>query len=125
MELRELVGPHLLSGVDMTSSGDANGIVFVLDGVAYQAMEDPSDGYRSYLGELSVVDADGVKNRFAAVPVLARMRDDDVLEVLDGGSGDIVLAIGTENADDYYPWFVGDFTPEHMSVNAEARREEG
>lgn len=116
IKLEQFVGEHEFSGCDMTGAGDANGIIFMLDGVAYRAEEDPSDGYRSYLGTLSV-STTPVRNQFAPIRVTGRMRD-EVLELIDVASGKTVLEVGTDNADDYYPWFVGTFTPENMSVNS-------
>ena len=113
--LEQFVGEHELGGVDMSGSGDANGVVFVVDGVSYQALEDESDGYRSMLGELKVVDAP-VKNVFQAVRCVGKMRG-EILELTDAQSGKTVLELGTDDSDDYYPSFVCNFTPEAMSVN--------
>jgi hypothetical protein len=119
MTLVDLVGPHLLTGCDMDSDGDANAIVFVLDGTAHRAQEDPDDGYRSYMGELSVSEKP-VRNVFPAVSVVGRLAEgnDDVLELIDAATGKTVLEVGTDHSDDYYPSFVGSFTPENMTVKA-------
>ena len=48
--LYDLEGEHLLSGVEVLSSeGYGYGVVFTLDGVSYEVLEDPDDGYRSHL----------------------------------------------------------------------------
>ncbi len=119
MTLNDLAGPHLLTGCDMDSTGDANAIVFVLDGTAYRAQEDPNDGYRSYMGELSV-SKKPVVNMFAPVPVFGRLAktENDVLELIDVGTGKTVIEVGTDNSCDYYPSFVGCFTPENMTTKA-------
>ena len=120
VQLEWLVGPHELSGVDHETRknpygygyGDeeANGLRFVLDGVTFLAMEDPEDGYRSTLGGLAIVSDPPVTNVFAPVKVTGRMRapsnepyhdsSDEVIEFV-VASGDVVLAVGTDNADDY------------------------
>lgn len=133
MELKELVGDHTLSGVDtgiLRSShyGEdlvAQQLIFLLDGLAYQASEDPEDGYRSSMKELVVVEASRVANVFAPVAVRGVYLTVDpsgqecaVLQFLDGVTGLVVLEVGTYATDDYYPYFVGKFTPEHLAVNA-------
>jgi len=55
------------------------------------------------------------------------MRPDDdyeknnVLDFVDATNGKIVLSIGTADIDDYYPGFVGDWTPENLSINEGAK----
>ena len=62
MELKDLSGKHILSGVDRISSkgnglfDPEDGIMFCLDGENYQCFEDPDDGYRSYLRDLTITD---------------------------------------------------------------------
>lgn len=145
VDFSDLVGERILTGVSEGEvrhkpyewSGEevANTITFVLDGVAYTAQEDPSDGYRSYLGELYV--GGECANRFDAVRVSARTVTSrttttangyswttvvDLLELVDVETGKVVLEVGTDNSDDYYPSFVASFMPEHMAINA-ARQE--
>jgi hypothetical protein len=130
MELEDLVGKHILSGVDEDSKSierygsleNCNVINFVLDGTTYSATEDPEDGYRSSMDEIIVSDFT-VKNSFAGIEVLGIMRGttdyskNDVIDFFDTKNGKLVLSVGTENTDDYYPSFVASFVPENMSVN--------
>lgn len=132
MKLEDLVGEHELTGVDFgTLPPDednyrydtANTMTFVLDGHAYLATEDPSDGYRSCLADLMEVPGP-VANTFQPCLVLVRHRtqgsyaqSDDVLECVDIVTGKLVLEVGTENDGDYYPSYVANFTPEHMACN--------
>ncbi len=135
MELSDLMGEHELSGVDMTNEevkeyewADPEMVEicrFVLDGKTYTAIEDPSDGYRSHMRELQ--EGGVVRNRFAPQRVVCRHRrtyeyggESDVLVMTDVVTGKDVLTIGTENTDDYYPYFVADFSPENMACNQEA-----
>ena len=132
MELKDLVGLHKLSGVDMNSEmvkrewgddfEDCQVINFVLDRKTYTAIEDPSDGYRSSMREIKqskVV----VKNTFAPVHVMGIMRgksdynENDVVDFYDTKNGKVILSVGTENTNDYYPCFVAEFTPENMAIN--------
>jgi len=135
VELMSLVGEHVLDAVDTfvekvkmyewrDDLEDANCIRFRLDGVVYTATEDPSDGYRSYLGKLFVSPTDELRNVFQPCRVLVRKKPDDrygntndTLEMIDVVTGKTVLEVGTDNSDDYYPSFVSAFWPEHMAAN--------
>ncbi len=125
--LESLVGEHVLMGVDSEqirpdgAYEDATALRFVLDGLIYVVTEDPSDGYRSCLGSVEIVEGPPVKNMFPPCRVLASMAtgsSDEVLELRDVTTGKVVLQVGTDNSDNYYPSFVGNFTPEHMAVNS-------
>jgi hypothetical protein len=136
VQLESLVGEHELSGVDFESMpapegrySPANSIRFVLNGRIYVATEDDNDGYRSSMESLVVVEAPPVTNTFPPVRVLVRhvtgRRDDndyagsnDLLEFIEITNGEVVLQVGTENVDDYYPGFVNHFYPDRLSVNA-------
>ncbi len=127
MELKDLVGEHYLTGVESHVSKvnmwdeDAECLTFILDGVAYTAMEDPEDGYRSCLGDIiEEPDTSIVKNRFAPIRVVAIMSDEsdaEVLQLIEIESGSIILEVGTRNTSDYYPWFVADFFPDRLACN--------
>lgn len=136
VELDSLVGEHTLDGADMFSDnikatwGDSfehcEMIRFRMDGKVYTGIEDPDDGYRSSLRGVYVSD-DDVKNVFPPIRVLAKMKEageygqsNDTLQLIDLVTGKIVLEVGTDNTNDYYPWFVGAFFPDCMSTNAVA-----
>lgn len=134
----DLVGEHYLSGVEFGTGprgeydeSAPNTMTFILDDVAYQATEDPSDGYRSSLATFEVVDGGFVSNRFEPVKVTAELvtktgdpsytqHQSDILCLRDAQSGKSVLEVGTDRSDDYYPSYVANFTPENMAINAKA-----
>lgn len=132
-ELTDLVGKRMLDAVDFSTDRvkqwgehyeDCSVCRFRLDGVVYTAIEDPSDGYRSSMASLDVSDS-AMANVFPPIEVLGRHRtkgqysgEDDVLELVDTTSGKIVLEVGTDNVNDYYPGFVASFHPENMAINA-------
>lgn len=129
MELKDLVGEHLLSGLDTYKeppadewSDEGDAIRFVLDGVTYKAVENPDDGYRSYLRELQTT-PEAVQYNFPPQKVFAKMENDDewgkndVLQFFDIVSSKLVLAIGTRNYDDYYPCAILEWHPENLSIN--------
>lgn len=135
VDFTELIGEHMLSGVEFGTApkgeyddSDPNTVDFIMDGETYSAIEDPSDGYRSSMRSLRQNRAGvEIKNRFAPVKVIGSMRPDDdyeknnVLDFVDATNGKIVLSIGTADIDDYYPGFVGDWTPENLSINEGAK----
>lgn len=134
MELRNLVGSHILSGIEVGTEKTkryfreepCNYIKFTLDGVTYLAREDPDDGYRSYMEELEIVEGT-CKIKLPDVSVFCHMRGDteyevnDVLVFTDAMNCKEILAIGTENTNDYYPYCVLEYTPENMSCNADKK----
>ena len=126
MELEDLVGTHMLDGVDygivddMANSGYdfTNVIRFRLDGIVYTATEDPDDGYRSHMRKLIVNKSSAIKNSFEPIQVIAEMSDcGNILLVTDTLTGEVVLEVGTDYSDDYYPSFVSNFNPEAMCIN--------
>ena len=134
IELETLIGERVLTGVDTDvvrvktyewrEEEPCEVLRFILDGVTYEAIEDPSDGYRSDMQGCYVTDTP-VKNMFAPVKVVGRFRTkgeysgtDAVLELIDAANGKVILEVGTSNVDDYYPSFVAGWHPGDMAVNA-------
>lgn len=132
MELKDLVGKHSLDAVDFSNEKvkewgdefvDCQVMRFRLDGNVYTAVENPDDGYRSSMRGLAVGN-DDMKNIFTPVEVIGRHRvkgyydqKDDILELIDTVSGEVVIEVGTENTDDYYPCFVASFNPKSITTN--------
>jgi hypothetical protein len=118
MELNNLVGKHYLMGVDFENTNvgynDAQQINFVLDGKTYSATEDPEDGYRSCM-KMILECQTAVKNLFYPVEVVGSMDEKgEIIEFRSVKSGQIILRVGTDCSDNYYPWFVAQFTPENI-----------
>lgn len=138
MELKDLVGLHKLSGVDMQSESieatwggdfrDSQVIRFILDGVTYSAIEDRNDGYRSAMEEIRK-DSGVVKNTFPEQDVFCVYEDMikgdgyDLLRVLNINTSKEIMVIGTDYSDDYYPSFVCDWNPENMDINKDKLNE--
>lgn len=131
MELKDLVGEHLLSGVDTTTEKyknwsneeeDVNVVRFVLDEKTIKAIEDPDDYYRSHCSELIVCE-EKVSNTFSPHKVLAKMKENetysvnDTIQFIDVITGKIVLEVGTDHTDDYYPYCVMSWHPENLAIN--------
>jgi len=135
MELKDLIGLHELSGVDNTteqvklyewreSTEECDVVRFILDGVTYKAVEDPDDGYRSHCSELIVCN-EPITNNFPPQKVFGKMKDDDkynvndTIQFFDLLNGKLVLEVGTDNTDDYYPYCVMNWNPQNLSINAQ------
>jgi hypothetical protein len=132
VDLDSLVGKHWLTAVDMLNETvkkygydeACETLRFVLDGKTYVAVQDPGDGYRSSMEKFFVSD-DVVSNAFQATEVIATKRGDgpdsytvnDTLELRDIANGKLVLSVGTDNTDDYYPSWVGEWIPENLHLN--------
>jgi hypothetical protein len=129
MELKDLQGKHILTGVWTGSNTiskeyyegevageteDVNCIYFVLDNITYCAEEDAEDGYRSCMRELKKVKIKN-KNPIPKTDVLA------IYSAVDSGDPQdilkLVMTVGTDNVDDYYPSYVSSWIPENLSIN--------
>lgn len=123
VEMEKLAGMHKLSGVGYEWTGREDeyyaGGWFVIDGIKYTAIVDPGDGYRSCMDKLIKSEAEKKDVLFEPVDVMCRIRggDDDIIDVIDGENGEIILSVGTENVKDYYPCFIFEYTPERMERN--------
>jgi hypothetical protein len=139
MELKELEGSHKLSGVsyvnEMLNGGEFTNeyswndgavcvISFILDGITYTAVEDANDGYRSAIGNLFINEF-VCSNTFEPIDVICKHKTEynvndfskrycDILEIYSIKSGKIILTVGTDNTDDYYPSFVSDWNPKNL-----------
>lgn len=133
MELQDLSGYHILSGVDYgqrmvetwkTHVEEASSISFILDDVCYTAVEDPEDSYRSSMKELLIESTSLVMNRFKPVSVFCMYLFEhtawgshslcDLISIVNVENGEEILRVGTTDTDDYYPCFTDDYNPEAM-----------
>lgn len=106
------------------ASEDARVCTFMLDGDTYLAMENPDDGYRSSLSYVKKSDPLNktiqyvCKNKIPSHFVYSvTSNDGDVVDFVDKITNKIVLSIGTNFADDYYPCCVMSFCPENLAIN--------
>lgn len=134
MELSDLVGMHKLSGVETGVMSvkddfyddlfrDCSFVKFTLDGVHYMAVEDSDDGYRSRCRDLVISD-DPPRYSFQPQSMKCYMKGDgdfgyanDVLVMQDEVTGEIILEVGTENYNDWYPYCHFEYHPEGMACN--------
>ena len=113
MEFDNLIGQEFLFyGVDNH--------MFKINDTIWEALEDPSDGYRSYLGSIEVTTKNGI---FFREPIaIVKLEKDDTpqasysigcngYKLIDVDYEHTWLVFGTDNTDDYYPTFYFNYTP--------------
>lgn len=126
--LKSLVGAHIFTGVERGTikvdknfswDQDKDTIRFELDGQVYEAVENPSDGYRSYMDKL-ILSNKKVRNKIPEIQVVCVYRDDndcDLLDFIDCKNGKVFLTVGTKHVGDYYPVCIFEYHPENLSIN--------
>jgi hypothetical protein len=129
MALDDLVGYHYLSGCEpgTLENGEisANYFKFVLDGKIYVAIEDPDDGYRSCMDSILVEPEGEIHNVFEPVLVYCECEPgEDVLNITHAVTNELIISVGTENHDGYYPYFVQRFYPQYIDSIRERRCKE-
>jgi hypothetical protein len=80
---------------------------FKLGDTVFEALEDPGDGYRSYLSSIELINHKGIfyKRPFA----LVKVQDyEDGIKLVDN-TGHVWLKIYTDYSDDYYPSFIFEY----------------
>ncbi len=129
ISLTDLVGPHLLKGVDQPAADEhklTDCIRFKLDDQVYEATRDEDDGWRSRMRDIAETDAE-VTNTFRGVKVIGRMKTEQrdhqdygsswqVLQLVHAKTGKVILECGTNDSDDYYPSWEAGFWPEHLKA---------
>lgn len=125
-------GKYLLSGVDEYQTTNdfyenINGVVLILNGEKYIMAEDQCDGYRSY-GILVKNENVECLNTFPPQEVVIESKVTKITEHFDSISNEmmtiknpftneIIIELGTENMDDYYPMGVFHYHPENLPIN--------
>lgn len=131
-------GIHYLSGFDEitvnTWMEDANGVALCIDGVYYGAHEDPDDGYRSY-GCFYKIESDFEgTNKFPPQKVIVKNVRTRVFDEYYGDysidykgiditneEGELILEVGTDYSDSYYPRAYCHWHPENLPINKDRR----
>lgn len=126
-------GKHFLSGVDSVEfnvgwdgEDTVNGIILCIDGKNYGCFVNPDDGYRSYGSFFETEEAP--KNTFSPQEVIVKnihedSQDDngwptiyDIL-VISNSEEDVILEVGTNHSDEYYPYGIFRWYPENLPIN--------
>lgn len=127
-------GLHVLTGIgqsyfyDEYEGCDVLGVIIQIDGKNYRAWEDALDSFRS-IGRFVETD-EAPKTLFAGQYVVAhteeiRTVDEDGYPVertvfsLHNIGGGLVLEVGTDSSDTYYPFAIFHWHPENLPINIE------
>ena len=101
---------------------------FMVDGIIFKVLEDPNDGYRSMLGVIEYGEkSDSIFFRKSLAKVRIKTyegrsskdgwsKSDEGYQLVDVEDGHVWLEFGTDNTDDYYPYFVFRHTPKEPKV---------
>lgn len=79
---------------------------FQLGKIIFEVMEDESDGYRSYLDKVVIVDNDAPLGTLIDKVTIRSSTEIDEGYDLVSDDEFVWLTFGTDNTDDYYPYFV-------------------
>lgn len=136
ISIRDITGNFLLTGVgfnaipnneEFREFNECNTITIILDDIPFTFVEDPQDGYRSTLDKVFV--GGDVQTKFEPIEVCFEYREtseyhseSDLIYGFDKNiegckNQDACLIIGTDNTDDYYPFYVATWNPENLYVN--------
>lgn len=129
-------GIHKLSGVcrsvvitGMFEESHEEAVVLTIDGQDYIAHPDPDDGYRSY-ATIYATDKPIQRFFFPEQDVMIKnyhvdaVVDDyfydrkDWLEILNPETNELILSVGTDYSDSYYPMAIFKYNPENLPLNA-------
>jgi hypothetical protein len=99
--------------------GSKRGNTFRLDDYVFEAVEDESDGYRSYLDKILTLPEIPYEYQNLLPIATVIIIDEDFLylkenirtldsgyQLVDADTAQLLLEVGTDNEDDYYPAFV-------------------
>lgn len=87
---------------------------FKLGDQVWEAIEDEDDGYRSHLGTIEQKQSDAIFFQTPLATIVVQTRDsntEDGFKLVDTADGHVWLQVGTDNTDDYYPYFIFEYTP--------------
>ncbi|MCK9429220.1 MAG: hypothetical protein M0R17_04390 [Candidatus Omnitrophica bacterium] len=90
---------------------------FRIGNLSLEAIEDEEDGYRSCLQELKVLDKNLLILFRENVTICIHPNSNIDGIVLINDNQEIVLEIGTDNSDNYYPSFLFYYKPELLTFN--------
>ena len=106
---------------------DASGFAFSLcrrgEWKSVIVYENPDDGYRSCAEEPFLYPGCIEGGTSVHIPVLVSALTSryacEGLEMRDRRNDKVILRLGTENTDDYYPWFCVEWTPQNIGQSNE------
>ena len=129
---RAIVHSHFsaLKGANLKYFGaDSSENAFKVDGIAFKVLEDPNDGYRSHLGAIEYGEESNAiffQNPIAEVRIetyseLSHGNEyeggekNEGYRLVDINDGHVWLEFGTDNTDEYYPYFIFRHMPKEIA----------
>ena len=129
-------GKHKFSGIEPYARpsdywGECEGYYIVIDDTVYAFERDPDDGGRSY-GNLYIpenISVNDIKNRFPAEDVIITLYNRDKSDsyedkrfytIVNAETGKVILKIGTDYTESYYPVAICHYYPENIAINQQS-----
>lgn len=133
----KLHGEHILNAIRMDVrhpfDPDAGGCALALGDLTIFVFEEPNDGYRSAAIEPFIIKqpfytftshASSSSTDRLHIPVLVQKLTPssasagaEGIEAIDQRNGKLIIRLGTDNSDDYYPIFICEWTPQNIAEN--------
>ena len=132
-DLKDFEGKHLFGGADIfqgtgrdhwNEKEENTFCRFCIDGVFYETYGDPDDGYRGYLESIKRTFDYGptLLNHFVPVDIVYVSEKAeygfhvqcDLIKIINVENDKIILELGTEEIDSYYPEYIIDYCPENL-----------
>lgn len=126
-------GKHYLTAVFTYSyegwESNGDGVILILDGDIYYCYENPDDGYRSYsviekAKSLDEIKCDHQLPTFPPQEVYVKFtyKKDELGDpswecLITNEYNELILKVGTDNYEDYYPMAIFEYHPENLPIN--------
>lgn len=107
---------YKLDAYDSYYKNDINGAFFRINKKTFLITEDPSDGYRSSLDTISNM-PHSFENVFPPVSVYLRKGEgyeSEIIKMINVENDLVIFEFGTNTYDNWYPYFVCNFSPESI-----------
>ena len=127
-------GKHEFSGIEPFQYQDKygnirDGYYIIIDNVVYAFEIDHDDGWRSY-GDIYIpekISVYSINNRFLAQEVIITLHhrehtdgNKEFYTIVNAETGEVILEIGTDYSESFYPMAICHYYPENMSVNQQS-----
>lgn len=115
---------YKLDAYDSYYKNDINGAFFRINKKTFLITEDPSDGYRSSLDTISNM-PHSFENVFQPVSVYLRKGEgyeSEIIKMINVENDLVIFEFGTNTYDNWYPYFVCNFSPESIGETRKERQ---
>lgn len=91
---------------------------FKLGTIVFEAIEDPNDGYRSYLESVELSSSPAIFSKRPLAIVTVKTYEDG-FTLVDQKTNHVWLSVYTDALDDYYPYFTFSYSPDETKQDYE------